>query len=109
MGELELNIYAFKQYPISNRSEKTSLYGHALIAMESKKRLLIFGGNSSMMFGGHLKDIWVCDVQTMTWDKLQDVTMPYKMFNFGYITTNDERFGINSYVLLGKTILGINK
>merc|ERR1719229_861198 len=56
-------VHMFKQYPISNRSQKTSLYGHALIKIESKNQLAILGGNSSMMFGGYLKEIWVCDVK----------------------------------------------
>ena len=71
----------FKQYPISNRSTKTSLYGHALIQIKSKNQLLILGGNSSMMFGGYLKDIWLCNVgdKEMKWEKLNDVAMPHKM------------------------------
>eukprot|EP01084_Bolivina_argentea_P026822 49881_1 len=104
-----LNISMFKQYPIMDRSQKmvTSLYGHALVPIERRNQLVILGGNSSMMFGGHLKDIWVCDVQNQTWQKLKDVTMPYKMFNFGYVVTDDKLFGHKLICFGGKTNFGV--
>ena len=85
----DATVDMFKQYPISNRPTKTGLYGHALIRNESKLQLIILGGNSSMMFGGYLKDIWVCNVQLMEWEKLKDVQMPHKMYVYTlYIFTS---------------------
>merc|ERR1712157_34274 len=101
-------VNMFKQYPISNRSQKTSLYGHALIKIESKNQLVILGGNSSIgPFGGHLKDIWICNVKDIKWTKLNDVTMPHKMFYFGSVTTNDERYGHKVITFGGKTKSGL--
>ena len=92
----------FKQYAIGDRSPKLSLYGHALVVMEETNQLLIMGGNTSLMFGGYLKDIWMCDVIKMQWTKLENACMPYKMFNFGYVTVKNKKYGHHVIIFGGK-------
>jgi len=97
------SIHKFKQYPIADRSHKTSLHGHALIAIEESNELVVMGGNTSMIFGGYLNDIWVCDANKMEWKKKENVSMPNKIFNFGSVDVKNEKYGHCVVIFGGKS------
>jgi len=81
------------------------IHGHGVIPLESKKQILVLGGNDSHLWGGYLGSIWLCDtVPTIKWRHLDKVAMPNKMSLFGYIKSKDE----NQVIIFGgKTKTGL--
>eukprot|EP01084_Bolivina_argentea_P087918 158728_1 len=86
-------INTFIQNVIGNRPKHQSLHGHALVTIESLNQILILGGKDNSIFGGYLRDIWVCQTQKqMQWTKLTETILPHKLCSFGCIKTNDEKY-----------------
>eukprot|EP01084_Bolivina_argentea_P087916 158724_1 len=98
-------INTFIQNVIGNRPKHQSLHGHALVTIESLNQILILGGKDNSIFGGYLRDIWVCQTQKqMQWTKLTETILPHKLCSFGCIKTNDEKYII---IFGGKTASGV--
>eukprot|EP01084_Bolivina_argentea_P134410 237097_1 len=76
--------------------------GHALIHNRRRNNLLMLGGFDFMKQENndddkcdHVSDsIWKYNINSKQWNKLKDIKLPNKMFDFGFVLDGTERFCI---------------